>query len=413
MNQMLSDEELTRLLGDAAEAFPVPDMPVYEQHQPVRRKALWLTAAAAAAVVGAVLLSNGDVPGLTKKADLSTASRAQGGLNPGNADGSTTGAGGGTTGGSTGTTSGGFPGNFAGNGGDLTRDKVAPELTGSAGSAAGVASVPMAAPPLPPAVASAQQRSAYQAAAADAAAVAVGSGTQADPGFADGARIVQTGSIGLVVEKGKVSSVTVRVRALADGVGGYVSDEKSTEIGQDPTATVTLRVPVKVFDKVVTAVRGTVGQGVGKVESSTSSAADVTAQYADLQAQIGSLTAARERFLSILAKANTIGETLSVQQRVDDVQARIDRLEGQRRVLAKQSDLATLTVTVSEKPKDIKVAETQSGLSKSWDRATHGFTSGVESLIAHSGRALLLLIVGAIGLVILRLGWRLARRRLL
>jgi hypothetical protein len=245
--------------------------------------------------------------------------------------------------------------------------------------------------------------------AADAA--GVGATTQADA-FADGARIVQTGDIGLVVEKGKVTPVTVQLRVLARRAGGYVADEKTSELGDDPSASVTLRVPVKAFDDVVTAVRGTVKDGVGKVESSTSSAADVTAQYADLQAQIGSLTAARGRFLAILAKANTIGETLSVQQRVDDVQARIDRLEGQRRVLAKQSDLATLTVTVSEKVKVVAEAK-QGGLSRSWDRAKHGFTSGVESLIAHSGRALLVLIVGVVGWLLLRVVWRLARRRLI
>lgn len=397
MNQMLSDEELTRLLGDAAEAYPVPEVPALDHPQPVRRKAVWLTAAAAAAVVvAAVLLSNGGVPGLSNKV-VQPAS-----LSPAYGSG-----GGGTTGTTGGTSGGALPGNFAGVGGTLTREKYAPALP-SAGAlsfgpaAAPVAGVPVAAP-------------APLVAARDAAAppVATGASTQADPGFADGARIVQTGSVGLVVEKGKVSSVTVRVRALAGAAGGYVSDEQSTEIGQDPTATVTLRIPVKAFDKVVTAVRGTVGQGIGKVESSTSSAADVTAQYADLQAQVQSLTAARNRFLTILSRANTIGETLSVQQRVDDVQARIDRLEGQRRVLAKQSDLATLTVTVSEKPKAVKEASTPSGLSRSWDRATHGFTSGVESLIAHSGRALLALIVAVVGLLVLRLGWRLARRRLI
>ena len=105
MNQMLSDEELTRLLGDAAETFPVPELPLLDQVQPVRRKRVWLTAAAAAAIVGAVLLSNGDVPGLSKKADLPTASSIQsGGVSLGSADGSSTGGGGGSTGGTTGTT---------------------------------------------------------------------------------------------------------------------------------------------------------------------------------------------------------------------------------------------------------------------------------------------------------------------
>jgi hypothetical protein len=169
-----------------------------------------------------------------------------------------------------------------------------------------------------------------------------------------------------------------------------------------------VRVPVSSYESVVQAVRK-VG---GKVASAESSGRDVTAQYADTAAQIESLKAARSRFLTILGGARTIGETLSVQQRVDSVQEQIDRLEGQRRVLANQSSLATLTVTVSEQADVVAQTHGRSGLAKAWDDARHGFTSGVEALIAHSGRALLVLLVGAAVLLLGRAGWRLARRRL-
>ena len=42
-----------------------------------------------------------------------------------------------------------------------------------------------------------------------------------------------------------------------------------------------------------------------------------------------------------------------------------------------------------------------------------GVAIGVDALVAQSGRALLVLIVGAVGLVLRRLSWRLARRRLI
>jgi type IV secretory pathway VirB2 component (pilin) len=149
------------------------------------------------------------------------------------------------------------------------------------------------------------------------------------------------------------------------------------------------------------------------VVSVDSKGKDVTASYADTEAQIASLKAARNRFLTILSGAQTIGDTLSVQQRVDDVQGQIDRLEGQRRLLADQSSLATLTVTVGVKAPKAAQAKEQGGLSRSWDRAKHGFSSGVEGIVARSGRALLVLIVLGLALLVGRLGWRLARRRLL
>ena len=115
-----------------------------------------------------------------------------------------------------------------------------------------------------------------------------------------------------------------------------------------------------------------------------------------------------------LSRAKTIAETLSVQQRVDDVQQQIDRLEGQRRVLANQSDFATVTLSVAEKGAEDEafVKQEPSGWSKAWDDAKHGFSSGVQGLIGASGRTLLVLLCGAALLLLGRTGWRLARRRL-
>ena len=150
-----------------------------------------------------------------------------------------------------------------------------------------------------------------------------------------------------------------------------------------------------------------------EVRSATTSAADVTAQYADLEAQLRTLTAARERFLEILSRADSIGDVLAVQQRVDDVTGQIDRLEGQRKVLAAQSDSATLEVTVTEAD-DPAVTDVQpdDGLSKAFSDAWTGFTTGVEALVRLSGRGVLLVLCLAVAFVVLRLGWRVSRRRL-
>ncbi len=396
MNAMISDDDLTRLLEQAGSSFDVPvEGPswVLEERgeasvRPwVRRRALPLGAAAAAVVaLVLVLQSLGGAGTSLEKQQVFGASAGVGA--PG-------GVGGGFAGTAGGTSSGAAPAPeqqaFRGAAGDL--------------SALTPASVPAAAAPGVPSAP-------RTASGVVASGPAGGKQPATSTGFADGARIVQTGSIGLVVEKGKVGPVALKVRALAATVTGYVADEKSTEIGSDPTSSLTLRVPVAAFQKTVDAVRNTVGEGIGKVESSTASAADITAQYADLQAQLQSLRAARERFLAILSRANTIGETLSVQQRVDAVQGQIDQIEGRRRVLEKQSELATLTVSVSEKPKEIKDLRVRSGLSQAFHDAWRGFTTGVESLIAHSGRGLLVLIVGIVALLVGRLGWRLARRRL-
>ncbi len=49
---------------------------------------------------------------------------------------------------------------------------------------------------------------------------------------------------------------------------------------------------------------------------------------------------------------------------------------------------------------------------KAFREAWEGFTSGVEALVAASGRALLVLMCLLVVLVVGRLGWRASRRRL-
>ena len=246
-------------------------------------------------------------------------------------------------------------------------------------------------------------------------AASVGSGTAAQaPPVAvdtDGAegRVVKTGSISLVTEDGRVSATLSGVQRAATAQGGYVSASKSDEYGDSPSGEVTIRVPVARFESLVATIRALDAE----VRTATTSGRDVTAQYADLEAQLRTLKATRERFLTILARASTISEILSVQQRVDGVTGQIDRLEGSRRLLASQSDLSTLTVSVSEESDPVvRVAKERSGLAQALSDAKDGFVTGVEAIVRHSGRAVLWLLCLGVLLLGARVVWKVARRRL-
>ena len=370
MNSLLDDDALTRLLGEAADSFAVPDVPDLTEDLPKRGTHRWLrwTAVAAALVVGVVVVQS-----VTGSSSPSTRTSASGGASADLAAPSSE-----------------APATVPQK--SLLADNTYAQgpASGTSGSAASGA---VAAAPVPLAARS----------SATGSGATTGSSTEA---FQDSAKIVKTGSVGLIVPDGKVSPVVDDITAKLKQQGGYVASSKSQEYGDSPSSTLTVRMPVDNFESVVRMVRSE-----GKVDSSSTSGQDVTAQYTDVSAQIRSLAAARSRFLLILGRANTIGETLSVQQQVDQVQQQIDQLTGRLRVLQNQTSMGTLTVTVSEKAKAVATHE-QSGLSRSWDNAKHGFTSGIEALVSKSGRGLLVLLVAAVCLVLARFGWRLARRRL-
>lgn len=222
-------------------------------------------------------------------------------------------------------------------------------------------------------------------------------------------RVVKTGTIALIVRDKQVSPILRAVSNAAKAEGGYVAASSTNEYGDNPAGEVSIRVPVARFEGLVDRIRGL----DAKVRTASMSGKDVTAAYADLEVQLRTLKATRERFLLILSKTQTISEILAVQQRVDGVSGQIDRLEGQRKLLGSQSDLSTLTVSVSQDSDPaVTVTQRRSGLAQALADAKAGFVGGVEAIIRNSGGALLFLIVLAAGLLVGRLGWRVARRRM-
>ncbi len=401
----LNDADLRHLLGEAADDYDVPgdgpaDVLADEPSQRVlelrsRRRAQLLAAVSAAAVllVGASLFvgNSDDRVGRLAGAERGPAGSA-GGAEPTSGKGQEAFVGAPGAGGSTGSTR------------RLSLDSDAVALPVPVAAAAGGTSSGGSAAGLAPTFSAADGFSSSTAGSSAAAPVPTA------PLAGDGVRVVKTGELSLVVEDGRVSPTLTSVQDLAARAGGFVQSQTSQESGPTPSGSILLRVPVARFEDVVAQVRGLAVE----VRTSTASGADVTAQFTDLEAQLTTLTAARDRFLSILAKADKIGDILAVQQRVDDVTGQIDRLQGQRKLLADQSDNATLRVTVTQAddPTLVTAPTDENGLARAFQDAWTGFRTGVEGLIRLSGRAVLLLLLGGVAAVAARQVWRVARRRL-
>jgi hypothetical protein len=409
----ITDDDLTRLLDEAASSYDVPEhgpdevlAALADQPVPlpmVRRRWVQLSAAAAVVTAGAVVAATQlGGPSTQTLADRSAAAKrapahalAQA-ASPGQARSLAPAA---TGNGYTSLSSG-----AAADGGsvkaDLSQSAVVPEapsLGVASGSAAGAGTGGAAA-------------GAGSVAAAPAGRVGAAPQVGAPVNDQGDSRVVKTGSLALVVKNGRVTPTLTAVEKAAKLDGGYISAGTTNEYGDTPSGEVSIRVPVNKFEDLVAQVRGL----DAKVRTATTSGKDVTAQYSDLQSQLKSLNATRDRFYIILTKTKTIGEILTVQQRIDNVSAQIDQIQGQRKLLASQSDLSTLTVSVSEADDPVvKVTQQpRSGLSQSFHDAWDGFVTGVEAIISHSGRALLWLLSLGLLLLAARGGWRVARRRM-
>jgi hypothetical protein len=237
---------------------------------------------------------------------------------------------------------------------------------------------------------------------APAAVASAGSGTTSKsssvPNQAD--RVVQTGQLALEVARGQVSPVLAKLTTIADSAGGYISQSRDDDSQILPSGTSTLRVPVTNFDAVTTQVRR-----LGAVTSASSQARNVTSEYVDLGARITALEQERATFYTLLTRATTIGDTLAVQQQIQPLQTQLEQLQGQQKVLADSSDLATLIVSVVQKGGTavIPAKHSSNGFAKSLRQTGHAFNTGLQGIISALGPILLVLIVlgvlGGLGLL--------------
>jgi hypothetical protein len=282
---------------------------------------------------------------------------------------------------------------------------AASSSSGSAGapSAGGGASAGLApAAALPPQAASGSAPSG----SARSSSVQAGVETVADDVTAT--RVVKTGELGLRVARGQVQPTVSKLTTMTTGLGGYVAKSSTdNELGQ-PTGEVTLRIPATRFEAGVND-----AERYGKVTSLTTNATDVTGRYVDLGARLTALKQTRTTYLTILGRATTIGTTLEVQQRVDDVQQQIEELQGQLKVLGNQSADGTLTVDVSQVGAPVKQIHRHhkaNGIGAAWHRSITRFQRGFDAIVGALGPLLLvLLILGAFGGIAL-LGYRGIRR---
>jgi hypothetical protein len=215
------------------------------------------------------------------------------------------------------------------------------------------------------------------------------------------AKIEQTGSLTLTVGRGKLNRTVTQLTALAGAYGGFVANSQ-TQSGASPSGSVTLQVPVNSFATVLTR-----AQALGKPSDLATKATDVTGQYVDLQARITALQASRQQYLTILAKATTVGDVLAVQEQIDSIQSQIEQLQGQLQLLTSQTSYSTLTVTLGEgTPAPPPSPLPESGLVRAWHASIGGFVTGVEGVIRIAGPLLFALLLLGVLLAGGRALWR-------
>lgn len=150
------------------------------------------------------------------------------------------------------------------------------------------------------------------------------------------------------------------IEALNNAVaaaGGYV--ESSSISGrairsyeQLRTARFTIRIPAERLDAFLNDV-----SGLGNVTSQSTSLRDVTTNYVDSEKHLEALRAEQTALLEILAKATTVEDIITVQDRLTYVRYEIESYESILRTYDDQIDLSSVSLRVDEVERETPVEE--------------------------------------------------------
>jgi hypothetical protein len=157
-----------------------------------------------------------------------------------------------------------------------------------------------------------------------------------------GRDVVSTATVRL--RSDDIAQAKMRAATMVEAAGGLVFAEQG-QYGEDPSVTMTLKVPPDRFRSVLAQLAE-----VGAVDQQDIATEDVTEQVIDLESRIASAETSVARVRGFLDRATNVLEISSLEAELLRRETDLERLRGQQRALDARVDLATIVLTVRPSP---------------------------------------------------------------
>jgi hypothetical protein len=219
-----------------------------------------------------------------------------------------------------------------------------------------------------------------------------------------------------VVKNAYLSLLTADTRKLVSDITAVVKQVEGTvtqtnvyEIDEEGTvqAEMTLRVPEARLDEALSAIRPL----ATKVTSENMSADDRTEYRVDMEVQLRNLQATETKLLAIMEQAETVEETLRVQQELSRIRRQIESLEAQQANLAGAAAMASIQVSIATQESSLPIVNPQQD--SVWEEIQVSARMAIELYRELFILGLRLSILAApllVGGVVIALIWKLKKR---
>jgi hypothetical protein len=198
-------------------------------------------------------------------------------------------------------------------------------------------------------------------------------------------RVIRAAELGLVIPRGSFDERFADAVDIASANGGFVS----TSTSQQRAGSITMRVPSATFAEALGSLRE-----LGDVPVQSVHGKDVTASYIDLHARLRIARARREVLLGLMNEANSIEQTIRVQNALDETQLRIEELQGNLRLLDDRTSLATISLDLREEGVEPQTEVEKPSIPNAFERSAAGFVGVIAGVVIGLGYVIPVLLLG-------------------